>query len=188
MFVDKLRERNLSIYQCSKLTGIPYTTVSEIIHGKTNILKCTTEVVYKLLKILNISMDDFLDDLTEERLDFEIFKSNVCHFLSDNDDMEFIVNVLKKDDINRYWNKKWYIEAFYLLAMLDYISRINDIPLCNKYNDLRTQSLKEPLFPKEVEMLYKFEEYSNIKDECLKKAIPEFMRHNIVESEIRNVF
>lgn len=183
-----LAERKMSIYQCSKLSGIPYTTLSEVVRGKTSIGKCSAEVVYKLAKILNVSMEELMRDSVEVRSDFEIFKSNVCHRVKDTDDIDFIVTVLRTDDIRRYWDKKWYPEAFYLLAMVDYLSRINEIPLCTKYNDIRSQSLKKPLYPRDVVMAAKLHPSMDIREQCRREAIPEFLRFNIVESEIRNVY
>ena len=125
MLQKMLQEKNMTIYQCAKLTGIPYTTLSEVVRGKTSIEKCSAEIVYKLAKILNVTVEDLLCNAVQARMDFEIFKSNVCHFVKDNDELDFIVTTLQEDEISRYWNKKWYPEAFYLLAMVDYLSRIN---------------------------------------------------------------
>lgn len=183
-----LKEKNISIYQCAKLSGIPYTTLSELVRGKTKIGKCSAEVVYKLAKILNVSMEELMRDSVETRTDFEIFKSNVCHLVKDTDEIDFIVTVLKADDIRRYWEKKWYPEAFYLLATVDYLSRINEIPLCTKYNDIRSQSLKKPLYPRDVVMTAKLDSSLDVRERCMREAIPEFLRFNIIESEIRNVF
>ena len=74
-----LKQKNMSIYQCAKLSGIPYTTLSELVRGKTRLEKCSAEIVYKLSKLLDISMEDMIADSIEVRSDFEIFKSNVCH-------------------------------------------------------------------------------------------------------------
>lgn len=183
-----LKEKNMSIYQCSKLSGIPYTTLSELVRGKTKIEKCSAEVVYKLAKILNVSMEDLMRDSIEARIDFEIFKSNICHLVKDTDEIDFIITALKEDDIRRYWEKEWYPEAFYILAMVDYLSRINEIPLCTKYNDIRSQSLKRTLYPRDVVMAAKLHPSLDVREECMREAIPEFLRFNIVESEIRNVY
>ena len=117
-----LKERNMTIYQCAKLSGVPYTTLSEVIRGKTRIEKCSAETVYRLSKVLNVSMEDLIRDTLETRSDFEIFRSNMCHRIKDTDELDFIIDTLKEDDIRRYWNKKWYPEAFYLLATVDYLS------------------------------------------------------------------
>ena len=183
-----LKQKNMSIYQCAKLSGIPYTTLSEVVRGKTRLEKCSAEVVYKLSKVLDISMEALISDSVEVRSDFEIFKSNICHRAKDDGDFDFIISVLESDDIRRYWLKKWYPEAFYLLAMIDYLSRENDVPMCNKYDDIRSQSLKSPLYPKDVVMAAKLSPALDRRAECRRTAIPEFIRFNIVESEVRNVY
>ena len=188
MLEEILKQKNMSIYKCAKLSGIPYTTLSEVIRGKTRLEKCSAEVVYKLSRVLDISMEELIADTVEVRSDFEIFKSNVCHKAKDNGDLDFIISVLETDDIRRYWSKKWYPEAFYLLAMVDYLSRENGIPVCNKYDDIRSQSLRSPLYPKDVLMAAKLSHALDRREECKRTAIPEFMRFNIVESEVRNVF
>ena len=178
----------MTIYQCAKFSGIPYTTLSEVVRGKTKIEKCSAETVYRLSKILNVSMEELMTDSLEQRMDFEIFKSNVCHLVKDRDDLDFIITTLQADEINRYWNKNWYPEAFYLLAMVDYLSRLNDIPLCTKYDDIRTQSLKEPLYPRDITMAAKLSPDKKVMEKSRREAIPEFLRFNIIESEIRNVY
>ena len=183
-----LKERNISMYQCAKLSGIPYTTLSEVVRGKTRLEKCSAETVYKLSKILNVSMEELLTDSMEPRPDFEIFKSNVCHRVKDGDELDFIITTLQNDEISKYWNKKWYPEAFYLLAMVDYLSRINEIPVCTKYDDIRSHSLKKTLYPKDVIMAQKLNSKLDVKKKCLEEAIPEFLKFNIVESEIGNVY
>ena len=69
---------------------------------------------------------------TNPPLDFDVFKSNVCHMVKDKGDLDFIIELLQADDIRTYWNQKQYFEALYLLAMHDYLSRINEIPLCTR--------------------------------------------------------
>lgn len=121
------------------------------------------------------------------RCDFELFKSNVCHKLKTLGDLAFIIDTLEKDDIRVYYNRQWYPETFYLLAMLDYISRINNVPLCNKYNDLRKKTLSKTIYPSSILAASEVAQSNKPKEEAMAVAIPEFIRFNIVESEIRNV-
>ena len=188
MFDAILKEKNMTIYQCAKLSGVPYTTLSEVIRGKTRIEKCSAETVFRLSKVLNIPMEELMEDCVETRSDFEIFKSNVCHLVKDTGELDFIVNTLKEDSVRKYWNKKWYPEAFYLLAMVDYLSRIHEIPICNRYDDIRRHSLKSPLYPRDVVMAAKLHPELDVREKCRREAIPEFMTFNIVESEVRNVY
>ena len=49
-------------YRLAKLSGIPHATLSELCSGKTNIEKCSGETLYKIAKVLNVSMESLLDD------------------------------------------------------------------------------------------------------------------------------
>ena len=71
--------------------------------------------------------------------------------------------------------------------MLDYLSRLHNVPICKNYNDIRRAKLEQPLYPSSVLLLCKAQRSDAPKDECIRTAIPEFMRFNIVESEVRNV-
>lgn len=71
--------------------------------------------------------------------------------------------------------------------MLDYISRVNEIPLCNEYDDLRQAKLKEIIYPSGVLALSAALRDDLPKKQAEKDAIPEFMRFNIIENEVRNV-
>jgi hypothetical protein len=71
--------------------------------------------------------------------------------------------------------------------MVDYISRENDIPLCEEYNKYRKLKLNDIIYPSSILTAAAVSKNNDIKDKALKNAIPEFMRFNIVESEVRNV-
>ena len=49
-------------YRLAKLSGVPHATLSELCSGKTNIEKCSGETLYKIAKVLNVSMESLLDD------------------------------------------------------------------------------------------------------------------------------
>ena len=48
---DILSEKKISLYQFSKETGIPYSTLSDIVNGKTEINTCTVLTMKKLLTV-----------------------------------------------------------------------------------------------------------------------------------------
>lgn len=133
----------------SRLSGIPYTTVSDICSGRVHIEKCSAETVYRLAKALNIKMEELIESALkgggglEHRSSFEVFKSNVCHRVKDMGDLDFIISTLQSEEIRRLYEKQWYPESFYLLAMVDYLSRENALPLCSNYNDIREKNWKE---------------------------------------------
>lgn len=182
-----LQKKKITKYRLSKNSGIPYTTLSDILSGKTQLEKCSAETVYKLSKELDVSMEELLAPYFTKRPNFELFKSNLCHRLKELGDTNFMIETLEKDDIREYYKWKWYPECFYLLAMLDYVSRVNGVSLCEEYNDLRRQKLSEPLYPASVLAIDAVTKNNSAKEEARRTAIPEFMRFNIVESEVRNV-
>lgn len=142
------------------------------------------------MSINNSSAQNKLTNCTGEtssRIDFELFKSNVCHRLKEKGDIDFIIDLLEKDEITEYYKRKWYPEFLYLLAMLDYISRVNNVPICNRYEELRHLKLKEPLFPAGILILAKVNDDNTIKKKALAHSIPEFIRFNIVEYEVKNI-
>lgn len=188
MFInDLLIQKNISKYRLSKSSGIPYTTINDICSGKAKLQKCSAETIYKISKVLDISMEDLLSPCFETRIAFELFKSNVCHRLKEIGDINFIIESLEHDEIRMYYNKKYYAESFYLLAMLDFISRENNVPLCNKYDDLRNQKLENTIYPSSIQAIALVNDDQEMKQKALNSAIPEFIRFNIVENEVRNV-
>lgn len=124
----------------------------------------------------------------ENRPSFELFKRNTCHMLKDLGDISFLVQLLKSNQIRTYYEKKWYPEALYLLAMLDYLSRLNNVPTCKNYNDIRRSKLECLLYPSSVLLLCKIQRSEAPKQESLRTAIPEFLRFNIIENDVRNIF
>ena len=184
---DALQEKNMSIYRLAKTSQIPYATVNDICNGKARLEKCSAETVYRLAHALNVSMEELLAPCFIKRSSFENFKSTVCHRVKELGDINFIIDTLESQDIRTYYNRKWYPESLYLLAMLDYLSRENDVPLCDDYDDLRRCKLEKPVYPASVRALSAAAQNDAAIKEAAKTAIPEFMRFNIVENEVRNV-
>lgn len=189
-----LEQKNITKYRLWKESGVPQATISDICTGKTRIEKCSAETIYRIAKVLDVSMESLIApvvrSLDEERNrpSFEIFKSNTCHRVKDLGDVPFVIELLQTDQIRKLYDKKWYPEALYLLAMLDYLSRENNIPICKNYNDIRSAKLRQRVYPSSVIILCKTMNSDAPKEECIRLAIPEFLRFNIVESEVRNVF
>ena len=189
-----LKEKNMSQYKLSKLSGVSQSTISDICNGKVLLAKCSSGTLRKITKALNVSMETVLEaeekGMTQKedyRSSFETFKGNVCHYVKDNGDIKFIIAVLEKNSIRKLYEKKWYPEALYLLAMLDYLSRLNDLPLCLDYNDIRKYKLTKTIYPSSVIAKSVVMKTDEPKLKAKQKAIPEFMRFNIVECEVRNV-
>jgi transcriptional regulator with XRE-family HTH domain len=188
---DLLAKENMSRYRLSKESGVAMTTITDICSGKADLDKCAAGTLYKIAKVLGVTVDSLLEnnnvDKPEYRCSFETFKSNTCHHVKDMGDIDFIIETLKTDEIRKLYKRSWYVEALYLLAMVDYLSGLNGLPLCTNYNDIRSRKLEKPYFPTGIEIACAATGDESIKEKALENAIPEFMRFNIVENEVRNV-
>lgn len=189
-----LAERGITKYRLCKSSGVPQATINDICSGKTRIEKCSADTLYKISKTLSVTMETLIESAVkgvedmDHRSDFETFKSHICHHVRDKGDMDFIIDTLQSDEIRTLYRKKWYPEALYLLAMVDYLSRENDIPLCANYNDIRAARLKSPIYPASVIAASIATKNSRFKKEAYAASIPEFLRSNIIEGEVRNVY
>lgn len=182
-----LRNKKMSIYRLAKLSGVPYATVNDIVNCKTQLEKCSAETVYRLAKVLEVPMEEILEPYLVKRCDFESFKSSICHKVKEEGDIDFIIRLIESEEIRFFYDRKWYRESLYLLAMLDYLSRVNDVPLCEEYDDIRKCKLEKPLYPASIRVMSTVMKDESVLKESFDKAIPEFKRFNIVENEVRNV-
>lgn len=187
MVNELLLKQNMTKYRLSKLSEIPYTTINDICNNRANLKKCSVDTVYKIAKALNVSMEEILEPYYIYRPDFELFKSSTCHKLKELGDIDFLIDILESKVIFEYFNRKWYPEALYTLAMLDYVSRENNMSICTEFDEIRKNKLSQPVFPASVISRCAASGTDEAKAEAIKNAIPEFLRFNIVESEVRNV-
>lgn len=54
---DLLKQLNMTRYRLAMEAEVPHTTLSDICSGKTRLEKCSAETVYKLAKVLGVSME-----------------------------------------------------------------------------------------------------------------------------------
>ena len=182
-----LAERGMTKYKLAKKSNLPHTTVLDMCSGKTELPKCNAETLYKVAKALDTTMEALIAPTLELRPDFEWFKSQICHDIKRMGDIDFLIQTLESGEIFQLYEKKWYLESFYLLAMVDYLSRVNDLPIVSNYNDIRSAKLESPVYPSGVLVRCIFSGNELAKEESIKNAIPEFLRHNIIEAEVRDV-
>lgn len=119
--------------------------------------------------------------------DDEAFKSKYQHELLNNNDEKFVKKIINEKIIERYYIEEKYFEALYLLSMIKTIKK-EAIKKDNKFLSLIDLfKLEEIKYPRDVELLCKLENDNKHKKNALKLALPEFLKHNIVEVNIHNV-
>ena len=60
-FISLVKKSDITGYKLSKKSGIPYTTISELLTGKKDINKKSAETVLRLAEALNCSIADILN-------------------------------------------------------------------------------------------------------------------------------
>ena len=190
---ELLASQNMSQYSLSKKSGVSQAAISDICSGKTALCKCASGTLYRIAKVLGVTVETLLEaeiereKNTDFRASFETFKSSVCHRVKDMGDLDFIVATLQSDQIRVFYERGWYPESLYLLAMVDYLSRVNELPIYKNYNDIRCQRLSQPVYSAGVLLQSAVLHTDKYKKDAEMNAIPEFIRFNIIESEVRDV-
>ena len=85
--------------------------------------------------------------------DFEIFKSNTCHAVKEMGNKEFINEIVSKEYIEDYWDNKNRLCACYLLAMIDYLCILENLPLIEKFDCIRGYRLPKLVYPYSFNLL-----------------------------------
>ena len=187
---ERLEKLNMTKYRLSAESGVPQATIHDICSGKANLEKCSAGTLFRLAKALGVTVEEILRSAEKDSKlpgGFETFKSSVCHRVKEMGDAAFMIHLLESDEIRTLYTKGSYTEAMYLLAMLDYLSRVNHIPLCTRYEDIRSRRLSKPLFSSGVLVTGIVLQSDEPMRRAEREAIPEFRRFNIMESGVRDV-
>ena len=184
-----LEDGHMTVYECSKKSGIPYSTLADLFRGRTQMEKISFKTAHDLAETLGMTMDELYKEThVPVRKSFETFKSQVRHELKRMGDIEFIKGTIDDDAINRFWRWGWYLEAFYLLGMLDYLYSENGIAPDSRYDSFRDMSLPETVYPMDINLAAKIGGDPAVRSRAVKESIPEFYNYNIVEKDVRDVF
>lgn len=186
-FNDFLKERKISIYQLSLKTEVPYSTLMDLVKCKTLMSNLGLEKAIKIANALNIKPEDLLAfDVDCPYHEFSFFRSSLLHDLKRIGDKELINKIIREREID-FWYKHGSEErAYYLLALIDYLSKENGLPIYGKrYNKIRKEKLSKPFFP--ATRLVKYESLKEAEDDLHIRVLEEFAKFNIIEENIRNV-
>ena len=185
MYIKQYLEDNgISLYQVANNALVAYPTVFNIVNGKVDIFNCSLGVVKKIADALNLTIDELVT-LCDKNHSFDLFRSEQYHLVYRIGEIEYVIELLEKKKIDYYWKLNMKVEAFYLLAMLDYLSKRNGLPKCSEYDEIRRYKLEKPVYPADTELSEKLLG-KDARKEALDHAIPEFLDYNIVECEIIN--
>lgn len=121
-----------------------------------------------------------------ENSDFELFKSNLCQSIKKLEPKDAIEEILNSNKIETLFKSKDYCKAFYLVAMVNYLSNKNKLNM--NIHDYDKYKMKNMIYPRGVEMMSRILKNNTIKENARKNACKEFLQFNICEGEIENVY
>ena len=180
-----VKKKNISGYRLSKESGVPQTTVADLMSGKASLLKCNAETLYRLSQVLGVSMEEMVAGEMKSKMKkdpFDAFRKVELRRLKNLDDVPYLIQILEGGRIPRLRKLHQDAQAYYLVALVDYLSRIHEVPRCKDFDDIRQEKLSEAIYPGLGNL---------VKSPVMKKkkedtAIPEFKHFNIMENDIRS--
>lgn len=66
MLKEFLKEQHLSIYKLAQLSGVPYSTLNDIVNYKVDIANIRAGIVFKIAESLQITMDELYEICSKE--------------------------------------------------------------------------------------------------------------------------
>ena len=185
-FKDLLLEKHVTGYALSKNTGIPYTTINDLINGRTVIQNISLKNAIKIANFLNVKIDHLANLDKEDLIEFRYFRNNTLHELKYIGPNSFVEKIIKEKEIDYYYKNNGKEYAYYLLALIDYLANKYGLNKCEKrYNELRKEKLEKPFFVGSNLIHYNTVEEAE-KDFGI-TVIPEFKKFNIIEEDVFNV-
>lgn len=143
-------------------------------------MEVQSEYGARLLRIMN------------ENLSYDTFRSEICHMYHFDGDYEFIRKVMKSNLVVYLWNKNEFAKSLYVLALIDYVSWKNDVPLFEEYESMRKRKLEDMLYPSAIVMMDRIEQSNKNRNQAIEECRNDecgvfFFRHNIIERSIEDV-
>lgn len=185
-FKELLAYKKENGYLLSKNTGIPYMTIYDLINGKTSIQNITLKNAIKIAIYLDMDVEDLAKIDNPKFIEFRYFRNNLLHDLKKIGPEAFINKIIQTKEIDFYYKNEGKAYAYYLLALIDYLCRFNNLPIYEKrYNKIRKEKLDKPFFVGSD--ILKFDSIEDAEREFHITTIPEFRKFNIIEGDVNNV-
>ena len=194
---DMMNHKHITRTDLRCMTGLPESTLRNILNGNTQIDHCEAATLLSLANALDTTVEDILckywaeceANMKPEKspvhdkhslLFFYMMYEAALIKLNDIGEVDFIREMYEFQWIERFYSDGLYRIALFLLAMVDYLSRKHHLKLNPKYDQHRKLSLDAPVYS-----LITMDDYDD-PDACAKAkayaechSIPEFARFNL---------
>ena len=201
--MNLMNEHCMTRADLSMMSGVPDSTLRDILSGKAQIDHCAAATIYGIADALGTTVEDVLDHYWDECLgaDDEECESEVLHdghtlllFYSTVDrvvqlrqhvDDALLTSCVNSEAfIDLFFDRGFYREAFFLLGLTDYLNRKLGMKTNPRFDAYRGYRLDCPVYSlSTLEEYDDPEELKNAKAYAEAYAIPELAAFNIFMTE-----
>ena len=205
--IELMNARHMSRTDLSDLSGVPESTLRDILTGKAQLDRCEAATLYSIAEALDVSIEDILlsywDELEEANapdtfavheegtlMPFYLLVDATLSKLHKEGDLAVIRHIRANEWIEQFWDGGLYRAALFLLGLTDYLCRRNGVKPDSKFDACRNARLDRAVYAlrtlEENDDACAFEEARCYAEN---NAIPELTRFNIymTEDDIRQM-
>ena len=183
-----LDQKNTTAYKLEKDSGVSHAAILDLCNEKTDVTRCSCDVMYKLAKTLKIQMGKLYRTLIYEDLSiftydesFDQFKKSLLEEYRHSSYKTFLKKYLSNQTVLDYWSKHQSPEAFYLLSLIDICCVEHNLPLVRDYQTIRSMRLDKFYVNEETFSLLMNKKIKAV--DLYNNASDFFLIHGIVEEE-----
>ncbi len=115
MIEELLKEKNISLYRLSKLSGVPYSTLADIVSGHTSMDSVSAGNLAKISRALNVSMDSLYYGRSERKTVWLYNEGRDIHIEYEDLHFRFMgpKNLIALKNVNRIADGCAHINVYY---------------------------------------------------------------------------
>ena len=113
-----------------------------------------------------------------------ISASRICHEVKTKGKESFIEWIESSDIVDECYKAKDVYAALYYISMYEYLCNELNHKATKRFKTYYSMKLTERVFQPDVYLLDRLHNNTAASEDALRKAIPEFLKHNIVETEV----
>ena len=194
---DLMKEQHLTRTELCRRSGIPESTLRDILSGKVQIDHCEAGTLYFLAEALDTTVENILSAYWDEDPDENEPESKVLHdltsmakfyetvdiareILSLGSGMRFVRFVCENNLIEMCYVGGIYKLALFFLGVIDHLCKENNCPLEPRFDEYRSSILDETVVSKRIaDLIFTPIEFLKATEDLNRHAIPELARFNI---------
>ena len=192
---DFFNRDNCTIEEFSAESGIPESTLGDILNGVSCLQFCQARTINKLSKALCMDVDDILrlepairsgSWIPDPTIDpvhefdnpayFAGFRRQMIEEITRKGEEAFVFNTLTSERVEDIYLDSDYPEALYLIGLVDYLAAKNGLLRITRYDRYRADMMKNPVI---APMAKQVPFYT---PGAILPAIPQLLKFNFIET------